>query len=230
MDEVHLNGLVFAVRRSERRKTIGLTVERDGSLAVLAPPTITTDELRDIVRTRETWLWTKLAEKEVLMRAWRPKEYVAGESHAYLGRHYRLALVDQTESRPPPLRLVGGFFELRRDQRDRAAEHFGAWYRARGREWLTKRVRRHLSRFGLAEGPIDVRDLGYRWGSCGERGLHFNWRVMTLPPQIADYVIVHELAHVLEPRHDRAFWSLVARAMPDFERRREWLALHGADT
>jgi predicted metal-dependent hydrolase len=230
MEEVRIDGLVLAVRRSDRRKSIGLTVERDGALAVLAPAAATTDELRDVIRTRETWLWAKLAEKEILTRAWSPKQYVAGEGHAYLGRHYRLMFVDQNERSQPPLRLFGGFFALRRDQRDWAAEHFAGWYRSRGREWLTKRVRRHLLRFGLAEGPVDVRDLGYRWGSCGERALHFHWRVMTLPPQVADYVIVHELAHMIEPRHDRAFWALVARVMPDYERRREWLAHHGADT
>lgn len=229
MEELRTGDLVLAVHRSERRHTVGLTVERDGSLAVLAPTDIPAEQLLEIVRSREGWFWTKLAEKELLLRTWRPKDYVAGESHSYLGRHYRLALVDATGRSHPPLRLRGGFFELRRDQQDRAGEHFAAWYRARGREWLATRIQRHLTHFELPEAPLDVRDLGFRWGSCGDRGLHFHWRLMTLPPAIVDYVIVHELAHVRTGRHDRAFWSQVRRVMPDYERRREWLALNGAE-
>lgn len=176
----------------------------------------------------ETWVWTQLAEKELLLRAWRPKEFVPGETHLYLGRSYRLALVDRHDLGASPVRLRGGFFELRRDQRERAAEHFAAWYRARGREWLPGRINQQLPRFGLRPAPVDVRDIGHRWGSCSERGLHFHWRVMTLPPPIIDYVIAHELAHVTERHHDKTFWLLLRRAMPDYERRREWLATNGA--
>ena len=203
-------------------------MERDGRLSLLAPAAAATKDLDAMVRGRESWVWAKLAEKELLLRAWRPRKFVHGEGHLYLGRSYRLALVGSDEPETPPIRLRGGFLELRRDRLATADEDVASWYRARGREWLPRRVAQHLPRFGLAPSPIDVREIGHRWASCSEHGLHFHWRVMTLPPAIVDYVIAHELAHVAERHHDKAFWALLRRAMPDFEQRREWLATNGA--
>jgi predicted metal-dependent hydrolase len=226
-EQLTRSGLTFEVRRSERRKTVGITVDRDGSLLLHAPSTTGDDDLRDAVRDKEVWVYGKLAEKEELLRAWRPKEYVSGESFSYLGRRHRLRLVDDRAA--PALRLNQGRFELRRDAQDEAAAHFARWYIGRGRDWLAARTSRFLNRFDINPGRVDVRDLGYRWGSCGRRSLNFHWRVMTLPPRIVDYVIVHELAHVLEPRHGSEFWRLVGRVMPDFEARRAWLVEQGAE-
>jgi predicted metal-dependent hydrolase len=75
-----------------------------------------------------------------------------------------------------------------------------------------------------------VRDLGYRWGSCGKNDrLYFHWKSILLPPRIAEYIVVHEIAHLHERLHTHAFWQRVKRAMPDYERRKSWLAERGMD-
>ena len=77
---------------------------------------------------------------------------------------------------------------------------------------------------------IKAQDLGYRWTSCGKGGwLHFHWKSILLPPRIAEYVVVHEIAHLHEPHHTPAFWLRVERAMPDYAQRKDWLAEHGID-
>ncbi len=228
-DTIQLDDLALAVRRSARRCTVGISVERDGSVTVQAPASIDRSKLERIVRSRAEWIHKKLAEKERLRATWRPKEYVSGEGFAYLGRHYRLRFVDPDSDGQPPLRLVGGWFELNREERERSDELFAQWYAKRGRSWLGARVRTWMSRAGVAPTKVDVRDLGYRWGSCGVRSLNFHWRVMTLPPSAIDYVIAHELVHVEEQRHSREFWRRLARLMPDYDARREWLARHGGD-
>jgi predicted metal-dependent hydrolase len=77
---------------------------------------------------------------------------------------------------------------------------------------------------------VRVQDLGYRWGSCGKGGhLYFHWKTILLPARIAEYVVVHEMAHLHEPHHTPAFWIRVERAMPDFAQRKAWLAEHGMD-
>jgi hypothetical protein len=78
-------------------------------------------------------------------------------------------------------------------------------------------------------GPLKVQELGYRWGSCGSASLNFHWRALQLPTRAIDYVVVHELVHIVEPRHDQVFWSRVERAMPDYESRKAWLAEHGGE-
>lgn len=73
-----------------------------------------------------------------------------------------------------------------------------------------------------------MRDLGYRWGSCGKDGtVYFHWKSVLLPPRIVEYIVVHEVVHLLEPLHSANFWLRVERAMPDFDSRKQWLAEHG---
>jgi len=226
-ESVTAGDLTFEVRRSDHRDTIAITVDRDGALILHAPAEADTQRLRDAAASKAEWVYTKLAEKELLLHGRDPHEYVPGEGFHYLGRSYRLKLVDQPEE-SPPLRLRGGWFELHRDQRDVAPELFRAWYIRNGQRWLQRRTERWADRLHVTDPTVDVRDLGHRWGSCGVRALNYHWRTMALPPRIVDYVIVHELAHVHEPRHTREFWERIGRVMPDYPRRKAWLAANGA--
>ena len=81
---------------------------------------------------------------------------------------------------------------------------------------------------GLHPGDLDVRDLGYRWGSLGKNDhLKIHWAAMQLPVSLLDYVIVHELAHIGQPRHTPTFWATVERALPGYEHRKSRLATAG---
>lgn len=215
-------GLTIAVRWSDRRRTVGLTVERDGQLVVSAPKGCSTEVLEDFVREKRFWLFTKLTEKEVLREELRPRHFVGGEGFPYLGRSYRLRLVEELDV---PLKLVHGRFVLRRQDADEGRAVLVAWYTARAKRWLDERVARFTARIGKEPSSIAVRDLGFRWGSCGRSGqLSFHWAAILLPPALIDYVIVHELAHLVEPKHTPKFWSTVERAMPDYAARRARLA------
>lgn len=82
----------------------------------------------------------------------------------------------------------------------------------------------------VAPAGVKVQELGYRWGSCGKGDwLYFHWKAILLPARIAEYVLVHELAHLHEPHHTPAFWRRVERVMPDYAQRKAWLAEHGMD-
>src|SRR6266540_654271 len=221
MSTLTVDELEFTVRRSARRRTLGITIERDGELVVTAPAAIPEEEIERLVRQKGLWIYRKLAEREFVVGPGREKEYVPGETFYYLGRSYRLRLVDGENGRTP-LQLQHGWFELLRSERDRGEGHFIDWYVAHGTPWLTRRVSLWAPRVGVEPGPVRVQDLGYRWGSCGERALNFHWRTLQLPPRILDYVVLHELIHVLEPRHDSAFWQKAERAMPDYAARKEW--------
>jgi predicted metal-dependent hydrolase len=220
VDELH-----FAVRRSERRRTMQITVERDGDLTVAAPPEVAVATLRAFIREKKFWIYTKLAEKERLQRHIPRKEFVHGEGFLYLGRSYRLKIIDEQEA---PLRLSGGRFCLRRDAVDAARTHFIAWYSAHADQWLSRRALKYRDRMAVGPATVSVRDLGYRWGSCGKSDrLYFHWKTILLPAPVAEYVMVHELAHLKERHHTPQFWLAVERAMPDYEARKSWLAEHG---
>lgn len=227
-----ISDLTFEVRRSSRRQTVGITVDRDGDLIVHAPVDCQPAQLEQVVRKKQFWVYTKLATKALL--AWPPRdlEYVPGAGFAYLGRWYRLRYVDTMSdngsSVGSPLRLFQGRFHLRRDAQATAPTHFRDWYTTHAQTWLSSCVTDWNSRVGVEPRGTVVRDLGYRWASCGHSGiLHFHWRTIQLPPRIIEYVVAHELVHLREPHHSPAFWRQLERAMPDYGQRKHWLAEHG---
>jgi predicted metal-dependent hydrolase len=226
-ETLKIDDLTFALRRSPRRKTLGITVERDGELVLTAPESVPVEEIERLTRQKGLWIYRKLAEREFLIVPSREKEYVPGETFYYLGRAYRLRLTDIVDA--PPLALQHGWFELRRDVAQQGERQFSSWYATHGAPWLARRVELYAPRVGVDPAPLKVQDLGYRWGSCGSASLNFHWRALQLPTRAIDYIVVHELVHMVEPRHDRAFWSRIERAMPDYESRKSWLAEHGGE-
>lgn len=225
MSELIVDDLTLAIRRSPRRRTMQITVDRDGSLLVTAPPETDHARLTEFVREKQFWIYKKLAEKAQLQGSLPRKEFVNGEGFLYLGRSYRLRIVDEQDER---LKLVAGRFNLRRSALPEARDAFVRWYGRRGHVWLSTKVQEHAPAMEVDPAEIRVQDLGYRWGSCGKgKRVYFHWKTMLLPREIAEYVVVHELVHLHEPHHTPAFWSRLERAMPDFDRRKAWLAKHG---
>lgn len=227
MTRLYVDDLDFEVRLSDRRRTLQVTVERNSELVVIAPTGVKDDTLRKFVREKRYWIYKKLAEKQHAQRPIPRKEYVNGEGFLYLGRSYRLKLVDSQEE---PLKLIGGRFCLKQKLVDEGRDHFVRWYSRRGKEWLTAKVAEYGSHMEVSPAGIKVQDLGYRWGSCGKGDwLYFHWKTMLLPRLIAEYVVVHELAHLYSPHHTQEFWRRVERTLADYERRKRWLAAHGMD-
>jgi predicted metal-dependent hydrolase len=222
-----VDDLTFEVRPSARRRALEITIDRGGELIISSPPGVPDDQLTAFVREKRFWLYTKLAEKEALQQPVAGKEFVSGEGFPYLGRSYRLLLVDEQDR---PLKLEAGWFRLVRDQADQGREHFIRWYTDHARPWLRKRVGQWASRMGVEPASVEVRDLGFRWGSCGRSGgVNFHWATILLPVSVVDYVVVHELAHLIEPNHTPEFWARVGRALPEYEQRKAWLAEHGGE-
>jgi predicted metal-dependent hydrolase len=100
--------------------------------------------------------------------------------------------------------------------------------RARASVELRQRLLQLAGDHGVAVSRISIRDQRSRWGSCGYDGhICLNWRLMLMPPEIRDYVMIHELMHLRRMDHSRHYWELVAAAYPDYQKARAWLRQHG---
>jgi Protein of unknown function DUF45 len=121
---VVVDDLSFEVRRSDRRTTVGLTIDRGGELVLSVPSDCPTETARQIAGDKRLWIYTKLAQRERLSRPLAAREFVTGEGFSYLGRTYRLKLIDPASAVEPPLRLQHGRFLLVRTERQRRQEHF----------------------------------------------------------------------------------------------------------
>jgi predicted metal-dependent hydrolase len=225
-DSLRIGDLDIEVAVSARRRTVRLTIERDARIVAAVPPGLSREQLEAMLKARTGWIYSKLGEREAAVAVRPITEFVSGEGFHYLGRSYRLKVVDTA---PVPVGLVQGRLLLRRDRIDLAEDDLIAWYRARGQAWLPQRVAPWAERMRAPLSEITVRRLGYRWGSCSSGGgVSIHWATMQLPVALIDYVLVHELAHLHQSGHSPAFWQIVGRAMPDFGSRRTALDGYGA--
>lgn len=229
MTTLTVGDLSFEIRHSPRRQTIGITVERDGQLVIACRPEVPPERLERVIQDKRLWIYEKLLQKEALNPT--PavaKEFVSGEGFYYLGRSYRLKIVRDTEQKRP-LRFHQGCFLLQATAQADGREHFIRWYRTHLQTLLEQMIPALVRRVGAEPRSLQVRDLGYRWGSCGQKGdILIHWRVAMLPKKMIEYVLVHELVHLLEHQHSLDFWNRLERILPDFDEQRNRLAAQGS--
>ena len=218
----------YQVRRSQRRrKTVQITMDGSG-VQVAAPMDTPAEELQALVRRRTPWILSRVSEESVTPV---PKGFVSGETLPYLGRNVTMVFTP-ADVRKPEVRFDHWRFSINVPRDITAVERYEsvrrtivAWYRRRATARLRDGVKKWLPRFGGGDMPdVLIRDQRQRWGSCGPDGtLRFNWRVMMLTPELADYVVVHELAHRTLRNHPADFWVSITRVMPDAQERRQKL-------
>ncbi|MGB8648873.1 MAG: SprT family zinc-dependent metalloprotease [Anaerolineae bacterium] len=207
-----------------QRKTIGVSVERDASVIVRAPIGASEDEIRQAIEGKRFWLYQKIRHKQKYPGHAVRKEFVTGESILYLGRNYRLRLTDERISN---VQFHSAFY-ISRAQRPQAAQLLREWYIRRAEEKLPSKAKAFAEALGVTFNRILISNLKVRWGSCTPKSnLNFNWRIMKAPIFVIDYLIVHELAHLLESNHTPRFWNIVSVQAPRYEAAREWLKENG---
>jgi predicted metal-dependent hydrolase len=207
-----------------RRRTIAIIVERDGRLTVRAPLRMPAAQIDEFVRSHADWI-ARTRAKALAHPPPPPRRYAEGETFPYLGQSYPLRLVPPTR---PALGFDGRAFRLSRTAGERAQAAFVRWYKARALEVLTGRVRALAAQHGFRYERIRISSARTRWGSCSSRGtLSFTYRLVMAPPEVVDYVVVHELVHTRIRNHSKVFWRAVGEIMPDYKRHVAWLRKNG---
>ena len=230
-DAIDVGGrrLEYRLRRLVRRRTLEISVTPDRQVTVIAPATTSAERIAFAVRRRAGWIVRQQRAYEDLPPPPYPRQWVAGETHRYLGRQYRLKLVQGVR---PSVRLSGEFFVvsvIRLDDRQPVRRAMERWYRAHAVNLLTERVSNALASTTWLKLPqlpqVRVRAMHLRWGSATRNGgVYFNSDLVKLPLGCIDYVVMHELVHLRIPHHGPAFWRLLSRCMPDWEKWKDRLA------
>ena len=219
-----IDGIPIQVNRTRRRKTAEFSL-RDGGIRLLVPERLSDDEINRLIQRRLNWIRKKVDQRKVAPRI-TPKEYVSGESFAYLGKNYRLKIVEGPEE---SVKLLGGRFVVsvareRRSDANHIRHLLKRWYFDHARGRLEEKVERYGRMMNVCPAPVWVKDYRARWGSCTyKQSVGFSWRIIIAPHRIVDYLVVHELAHLIHLDHSAAFWDVVRRYIPDYKERRKWL-------
>lgn len=206
-----------------KRKKITITVERDSSIVVRAPEGVAPEKVRGVVEAKKLWLYAKLKHPQKYKDVSK-KEFVSGETVLYLGKNYRLEI---EKSSKEGIRFAGKFI-VAAVSTERASTVFKDWYIQKAKEKILPRVNLHARNLGVQYNKVMVSDLKYRWGSCTPKdNLNFNWKLIKAPMLVIDYVIVHELTHLLEHNHTPTFWNIVKTQVPYYLKAKQWLREHG---
>lgn len=202
-----------------KRKTIALTVTEDAQLIVKAPFYVSEETIKQVILKHRRWIEKR--KREINSRAkYKPKEFVNGEGFLYLGKWYKLFIV---EEQLEPLRFENGFY-LSKTALPHAKKVFLDWYKRSAYEKISERVEFYAKKRGITYNKIKISNAMRRWGSCSSRGnLNFSWRLIMAPLSVIDYVVVHELAHIIERNHSKRFWNIVKIMMPDYKIQSKWL-------
>ena len=215
--------LAFRLRRSCRR-TLAITVQPDLGVLVTAPHRAALENVLARVRRRAVWIKRQQRYFSEFLPQTPPRRYVSGETHRYLGRQYRLKVV---ESAVVEVKMRGRFIWVhtpRKADVARVRELVEGWYQTHAKERLTRSFAESVARMGtrLANPPrMQVRRMGKRWGSWTRRGgVWLNPELMKAPASCIDYVVTHELCHAVHGHHGKKFYDLLRRVMPDWETRK----------
>ncbi|MCU0324719.1 MAG: M48 family metallopeptidase [Spirosomaceae bacterium] len=207
-----------------KRKTLGIFVERDKSIVVRVPEGTPKHTVDEVVNQKKAWIYDKLGHQQKYHRISDSKEFISGEYLMYLGENYQLKVT--------PKKFDGVVFDndfiISVHNKPKAKEIFKSWFKSIGIKVISNKVDYYATHLGVKYKSIKLSEMKYRWGSCTVAGvLTFNWRIIKAPVFVIDYIIVHELAHLIHLNHSNDFWNTVAIQQPNFEKAKNWLKENG---
>jgi predicted metal-dependent hydrolase len=212
------------VKRTDRRKSASISL--DGNLVkVSVPKSLSDRRIRDLIGKRTPWIKSKLKEQS-LRPSSKPKEYVSGETVPYLGKNYRLKVLQGNAS---TIKMVGGYLvatvtHCEKNRQNTVKDLIETWYQRQAERRLKEKTERFSKVIGVNPKSVAIKNYKSRWGSCSSNGeLTYNWRIILAPHRIVDYVVVHELCHLLEHNHSPKYWRHVEHYVPNWKECRNWL-------
>ncbi|MDP2209235.1 MAG: SprT family zinc-dependent metalloprotease [Bacteroidota bacterium] len=220
-----LEDIDIIIEKTDRRKTVSIFIERDGSVRVLAPAIATEEKIENAVRAKEYQIFRKLAKWKELNQGKVNREFVNGQSFLYLGRNYRLTIV---ENQQVPLKISGGNFQLDKKHLSKADKVFKEFYKDKAEQKIAERLKLIEEKFQLKPTSVKVLELQNRWASwTPKNGLNFHWKCAMAPVPVLNYIITHEMVHLKYPNHSAEFWNELDKKMPNYREYENWLKHNG---
>ena len=220
--------LSYQVQEDPKRSTrIAIHVEPNGTVMVDAPPGYTDEAVQQAVQKRARWITNNVTDAVQRFAQVRPREYVSGEQVLYLGRRYLLKVaIVAKPSKSAKLRGNRLEVESRTGDPDDIKGRVRGWYRSRARDYLAQRLDLLSAKLSWVDTtpPFKLLEMTRQWGSCSPSGrIILHPHLIKAPRASVDYVIIHELAHLIHHNHGPEFFRVLDREMPDWNRHKQVL-------
>lgn len=225
------NAIPVQLRRSSRARHMRLTVKSEQNQVVLTLPRLVSEKQgRRFAQSKRRWIekqWKKAQEHQSnrIKRTYEP-----GEVFYYLGEEVKLILCPDSQSqvrcrhRTCSVGKNDLIICLKSASKNNVKKIIEDFYRQKASEIIHDRLHYFNEHYQFTYHRVTFRNQKTRWGSCSAKGnLNFNWRLAMAPIEVIDYVVVHELCHLEQMNHSKAFWNLVNQMIPEYKKRRKWL-------
>lgn len=212
----------------KNRTSIGISINSYGEIEVQAPKR--TPEERVLQALEDKWdlIQQKLKETKDRMNGTQEKVYENNESFLYLGDTYPIKIIQDINITQDHVVFEGEklHVNVKQLEDEKIKQALKRFYYQQCKVLVEKSVSSYQSHFKTKPRSIRITDSKSTWGTCdSKQQLTFNWRLAMAPSEVIDYVVVHEMCHMVHLNHDRSFWRLVGKIMPDFKEKENWLAL-----
>lgn len=207
----------------KKRKTIALKIKEEGYVEVVTPLRVTYSYIEDLLRKKEQWLITTL-EKINIIKAERDNISVA----LFLGKEYRLIKVKSLNNRTTvevlEKEIRVSYFINKNEVRDILKR----WYINKATEALSKKTKEFSAILKVSPNKITIKEQKTRYGSCSSKSnINYNWKIIMAPELVVDYLVVHELCHLVHFNHQKDFWNLVESVIPNYKECKDYLKNNG---
>ncbi|MFW6287576.1 MAG: M48 family metallopeptidase [bacterium] len=255
MERVKIDGktVEYKIIRSHR-KTVGIHLKHGEDVIIRAPQGISKKRIKEIVHKKSKWIFKKLDEMKEMASPPDPLKFVSGEKILYLGKFYQLEVKSfrdaykETKKNDREIYIEKNnknndiFINLedehlliriperldRVNDKSIIKESLIKWYKEEARKNILERIRKYQKYIGRKPVKVRIKSQKTIWGSCSSKGnLNFNWKLIMAPLPVLDYIIVHEMVHLIHPNHSRRYWQMVEKIIPDYRQRKQWLKENG---
>lgn len=212
-----------------KRKTVCLRIKQDGTVEVRGPRMMPDSYVREFIQSKADWIIQKRKEVALQQSKKRAHTYQSGDIFGYLGEEYVLTLAAAGRKRIEVVQEERKIILHTTSFEAKAVEKYlKEWYKKQATDYIEERVKYYKQIIPGKVASVLMENRKGRWGSCNSHGeLTFNWRLMMAPPEIIDYVVVHELCHLRHMDHSKEFWNAVGSVLPDYKNKIKWLKDNG---
>lgn len=212
--------------RSNRR-TFGLEINAKGELIVRIPAKANAKEITKLLEEKKDWILKNKAKIQSKVQEKAIRNYEDGEEFLFLGKEYKLEYVEKSKTLihfEPEVHKI----YINQKYKQYTPHLLEKWYKINAKNILSQRTMLFASMHKLKVLQIKINSANTRWGSCSSKGnINYSWRLIMAPTKVIDYVIYHELAHLVHHNHSDRFWAKVEEMMPDYRQHKDWLKEHG---
>ncbi|MGM0845728.1 MAG: M48 family metallopeptidase [Bacillota bacterium] len=213
--------------RYKNRKSIGIYLDGYGNIEVHAPKGTPDEAIIRLIEDKWDIILQNSNERKERLKGYQEKDYTQGEKFLYLGKSYPIEVHEDSSITRDYIEFDEKtlYIHVKQLEDERIQQALKRFYYGQCKSLVEKSLSLHQRHFKTKPHTIRITDSKTTWGTCdANRKLTFNWKLAMAPREVIDYVVVHEMCHMVHLNHDRSFWRLVGKIVPDYKEKENWLA------